>query len=249
MRRAWRASRAAVAFLTILPIRFTPREPDPSDLAASRFAYPLVGAAMGLILALISLGLDRLHCPNSVAAFLLLAAGTLVTGGLHLDGLADTADGLFLPAEPQRRLDVMRDPHIGAFGAIAIVLLLIGKFAVLTSFTSTRQRALALFMAALAGRCAIILAAGVSSYPRPDGTGRILVEATGPKDAVWALLVVILVSGVLGGMAGLRVTLSTAIVAFLIAALARRRLGGVTGDVLGAVCELSELAALAALSR
>src|SRR4051794_19681190 len=102
MSRPIRAFRAALAFLTILPVRFRPGEPSAEDLAASRVAYPIVGAGIGLVLAGLSLGLDRVGVARPVAVVALLVSGAAITGGLHLDGLADTCDGLFLAGSADR---------------------------------------------------------------------------------------------------------------------------------------------------
>src|SRR6185312_5689789 len=113
---------------------FRGRPPTERELAASRFAYPLVGLAIGLIVAGLSDVLARLGAAPSLAAGVLVVAGALISGGLHLDGLADTCDGLFMPrGDSQRRLDAMRDPHVGSFGVIAIVLALIVKYSALVA--------------------------------------------------------------------------------------------------------------------
>lgn len=246
MRRTLRAFRLALATFSIWPIRFGDGELSEADLAASRFAYPIVGLLIGLVLAGLSVGLSRLGARADLAAVLILACWVGLSGGLHLDGLADTFDGLFLPGGPERRLAVMRDPHVGSFGVVGVVLVLLGKFAALGGLTPP-VRATALLGAAAAGRIAVLMAAGLSRYARPEGTGRVLIDATRPVDAAFAILLVFLIGYASTGMAGL---IAAGAVVGLVAGLttlAMRRLGGTTGDILGAVVESGELVFLMAI--
>jgi adenosylcobinamide-GDP ribazoletransferase len=243
MTRLVRAIGLAFAFLTVLPVRSRDGAITDADLAASRFAYPLVGGAIGLALALLSEALARLGTRDALSAFLLLAAWVAVPGGLHLDGLADTADGLFLGGSAGRRLAAMRDPHVGSFGASALVLMLLGKLTALEVLAG-RDRALAVFAAAAVGRTVLLVSAGLAPYARPEGTGRVLVEAATPRDAACAALGGVALGGIAAGRPGLLASLAALGIAYGLTRLAVRRLGGITGDVLGAVVELGELAVL-----
>jgi adenosylcobinamide-GDP ribazoletransferase len=244
MRRAWAAFRAALAFLTILPVRFTSGAPTPANLADSRFAYPLVGLVLGLILAWLSSGLASLSIAPTLSAFLLVLTPVVMTGALHLDGLSDAADGMWLRGGFERRLAAMRDPQAGPFGVTAIVLVLLGKYTALLALAPHPQRALAVLIAAITGRCAIIVAAGSARYARPEGTGRILVDACHRRDALCASAVALLIGAACGRLGGLLAVAAALIATISLVALARQQLRGVTGDVLGAVVEVSELAVL-----
>lgn len=238
--RAWRATRLALAFLTVVPVKFGEDETTAEDLAASRFAYPLVGAAIGLGLAALAEALRRLGAEPSLAAFLVLVAWVAASGGLHLDGFADTFDGIFLWGDPERRLAVMRDPHVGSFGVTALVLVVLGKYVSLTHLPLT-SAPLALLGASMISRTLILVSAGSADYARKDGTGRILVDATKPREAVVAACVVLGLGVALAGWPGLLASGATLILAFGLTRLSRARLGGVTGDTLGALVELSEV--------
>jgi adenosylcobinamide-GDP ribazoletransferase len=242
MRRAARALRLAFAFLTVLPLRSRDGQVTEADLAASRFAYPLVGLAIGLVLAGLSEALARLPAPPLLSAFLLVGTGVAITGGLHLDGLADTADGLFLWGDADRRLAAMRDPRLGSFGAMALTLALLGKFAALASLGGHR-RGLALLVAAAAGRTLVLVSAGLARYARREGTGRILVEECTLREAQVAAALVVILGATLAGP-GLAAAALALGLAWGLTRLADRRLGGVTGDTLGALVELGELAFL-----
>jgi adenosylcobinamide-GDP ribazoletransferase len=246
MRRAWDAFRLAVAFLTLVPVRVSEQVTTEANLAASRYAYPLVGALIGLLLAALSEGLRALRLSGNGSALALLAAAVLVTGGLHLDGVADLFDGLFLPGGPVRRLAVMRDPHVGSYGTTALVLVLLGKFVALSALPDGR-RSLGILGACVAGRCLILVSAGLATYARPEGTGRILVQAMRPVDALLGLLILMAAGYALSGGPGLRAGLGSVTAAGLLTWLARRRLGGITGDVLGAVVEMGEMVYLLSL--
>lgn len=245
--RALAALCAAFAFLTVIPVgRFT-REIQDGDVKASRFAYPIVGLVLGLLFAGLSVLLQRWGIAAPVAAFLLVAGLAAFTGGLHLDGLGDTADGIFLWGDPARRLEVMRDPRIGSYGLIAIVLGLLGKFAALSSLTG-RSRALALFGAIAVSRTLLLVSAGRAPYARPDGTGRLIIEATTPQESLAAAAVALLTASLASQRPGLAAGLLALATTLALTHIAKHRLGGISGDILGASVELSETAYLLALS-
>jgi adenosylcobinamide-GDP ribazoletransferase len=247
MKRVLVALRLALAFLTIIPVPGDPEPPSSTDLASARYAFPVIGLLIGLVLAALSAGLDRLSAPPLLAAFLLVAAGVAITGGLHLDGLADTADGLFLPGDSERRLAVMRDPHVGTFGVVALLLSVVGKVATLATLHG-RPRALALVTAAIVSRALILVVAGAGRYPRAVGTGKVIVESTTPTDALGAGILTCVVGLAIAGRSGLAAGLIGNMLAIGLTALALRRIGGITGDILGAFVELVELCILVVLA-
>jgi adenosylcobinamide-GDP ribazoletransferase len=244
---AIRVLRLALAFLTILPIGSEQGEASHAQIAAARYAFPVVGGLIGLALAALSWGLARAGVGPGLTSFLLVAAGVGLTGGLHLDGLADSADGLFLPGDAQRRLAVMKDPHVGSFGGVAIVLLVLGKYAALNEMTAS-SRFWGVLAMAVVGRSLILVSAGMAGYARLEGTGRIFVEATTLRDAFFAGLLVLLFATAASGRAGLLSAVLTIGLAAGLSRLAVRRLGGVTGDTLGAVVESGEWLFLSGLA-
>ncbi|TPG26755.1 adenosylcobinamide-GDP ribazoletransferase [Variovorax guangxiensis] len=227
---------------------------SPAMLRASAAHFPAVGWVVGAIGALTLAGALALWQPL-VAAVLCTVVTVLVTGAFHEDGLADVADGLGGTSNRERALEIMRDSRIGAFGAIALVLALGLKFALL---------------AALAGQgawvaCVALLAAHVLSRLVPLAVMRALpyVGAEGGKakpmaDAVsgsavgigvlWSLPAVALLALAGGAANGLAALLAAALVGVVMVRLLRRRLGGFTGDALGATQQLSELAIYLALA-
>ncbi len=235
---------AALRCLTILPIGSGLAESEPV-VARSRLWYPPVGVAIGLVIGSVGAGLRCVFADEQIAAALAVLVGVLITGGLHLDGLADSFDGLFARGDRERRLEIMRDPHVGSFGVTAIVLCLLIKTLAISAL-ATGSVLVAIMIASVAGRGAILIVAGLSPYARRDGTGRIVIDAAGPADCVWALIWVVGVGVAAAGYSAAIPTLAAAFVAVCWAGLCRWRIGGATGDCLGAVTELAETASLLA---
>ncbi len=235
----------ALQFLTSLPVNLR-AEPQPTDWGRSALAYPLIGLLIGLLLA----ALQRLlgHADPLLQAALLTALWALVTGGLHLDGLADSADAwVGGHGDRARTLAIMKDPRSGPAGVAAIVLVLLVKFAALATLVKAGAWP-ALLLAPLLGRTSLLALLPTTPYVRPGGLGA-AISACLPKTA--ALLVLILVIGAIPLLAGQSgaLALAGAVPAWLALRWATmRRLGGMTGDTMGAMVELTELATLIALA-
>jgi adenosylcobinamide-GDP ribazoletransferase len=237
----------ALAFLTIIPIRFR-KMPTPAEVARSRLWYPLVALLLGLGLAAAARGLVQLGAPL-VTAFLLLLAWVVVTGALHLDGFCDLCDGLLAGQTPAERLQILKDPHLGTFALAGGALLLLGKFVALETLLQRPAAAPWLVgLAVVTSRCLALWMAGGARYPRPEGTGKVLIEATSYWEGLaYALLAAMLVA-VAPLLTGLYFSIWLLLPPVIVLALLRlachRRLGGVTGDCLGAAIEAAELAFL-----
>jgi adenosylcobinamide-GDP ribazoletransferase len=215
---------------------------DPGE-RLGRAYFPAVGALVGLAAGVVFM-LGAAVLTPLIAAVAAVATLAVLTGGLHLDGLADAADGLFGAGTRERRLEVMRDPRLGSFGAIALVLVLIGDVAALSAMAPAHAIA-ALIAAGALSRLALLAAVAFVPYARSEGLGiavlgghRLLDLAVGCLVTVVACLLDI--RGAL--LAGVLVALST----LLMIGLARRRIGGATGDIYGACTEIGQLAALLA---
>lgn len=233
----------AVRFLTVLPVPGQEAQ-GPAALGRAAWWFPVVGIALGAGLAGFIRGLERVF-PPLVAAVLLVAAWKIASGGLHLDGLADLLDGV-AGAEPARRLAIMRDSRIGAFGALGLVFTVLLAAAAVSELAGP-ARARVLLLAPLVGRVAPLLVGGWLRPATPgQGLGAAFVAGlsrwSGP---LWAVAGLFLAWAVLGPVGPLLV-LAGLSGALLVALGASRRLGGVTGDVLGAVVEIAELGVLLA---
>lgn len=238
----------AVASLTILPAPLGKEWPGDKELAASRFAFPVVGLLLGLGLGGVSEALRAMDAGPAISAAILVAAVAIVTGGLHLDGLADSCDGLFMVhGDAERRLEAMRDPRVGSFGATAITLVLIMKFAALVTLAGHRRSA-AIVGALTVSRTLLLTTAGLSKPARPDGSGRVFIASTRRKDALIGAIVVWGIGLSISPTSGLAASTLALVAALSTARIAAARLGGITGDILGAVVELGEVAFLATLA-
>jgi adenosylcobinamide-GDP ribazoletransferase len=246
----WLSARIALAFLTRLPVSPPPPPESPSTgyLARATGMFPLVGAGIGLLAALAYLGSHGLGLPPLACAFVAVAAGTMVTGALHEDGLADLADGLGGGRTRDDRLRIMRDSRIGSFGAVAMVFS-VGLRVALVAGLSTPAMAGAALMAAAAGSRAPLPA--LLRWLPPARAEGLAAAAGRPRlreVTIAAILSAAIVFAVLDPAAGVVVVLAIAGAAALVAWIAWRSVGGHTGDVLGAAQQIAEIAALAAVA-
>lgn len=240
MRAFW----LAWQLLTRLP---APRGPAPDAETSGRSVlfYPLVGLIIGLLLAALCLAL-RTSAPMLQAALMLLA-WVLLTGGLHLDGLADSADAWAgSHGDRAEALRIMKDAASGPAGVTAVVLILLIKFAAL-SVILEKSFWPALLIAPVLGRAGIVWLFLTLPYVRPGGLGA--AHATYlPRRAAIAVLIVTAGALPLAGRTALWAMLAAALVMLTLRAMMQRRLGGATGDTLGAGCEVAEVAALVAMA-
>lgn len=231
---------AAIAFLTRLPVgRWA--ELDASDVARGGAFFPLVGAGIGAVVGAVAQSTgNSLTAP--LAAVLGIAAGAVLTGVLHLDALADTADALAARTR-ERALEIMRDHAVGAYGAVALVLDLGLKAAALAALVGRHDALRAAVCAAAAARAVPVVLSAALPYARQTaGLGRVL-GGTGRPRAVVAVVIAVALCVLLHAALLLAVVAG---IALACGVAAHRRFGGVTGDVLGAAAELSETGALIA---
>ena len=232
----------AIQFLTRLPLPTV--QGGPREMGGSLPYYPLVGLLIGGLL----LGLATLlaHLPPMLLAALLLACWVLITGGLHLDGLADSADAwLGGYGDRERSLAIMKDPRCGPAGVIALVLVLLLKFAALHGLV-TEQHLAPLLLAPLLGRGVLPLLFLTTPYVRRGGLGQALSEHL-PRKSTWLALAVTSVGLTWLAPRDAALSLAASLAAFLLfRRLMMKRLGGTTGDTAGALTELTETTILLA---
>ena len=227
----------AIRYLTILPVP----APDPArvgGLGRSAAWFPVVGLALGVLVTAVDALAVQLFSAL-VSAILTITAWKLVTGGLHLDGLADCLDG-FMGGDRERRLAIMRDSRIGTFGALGLILVLVLEIAAVAELPPTFRWRL-LLVAPAVGRAVPPVLARLFAAARPEGQGAAFVATVGARGSVIALAVAAAVATVLLGITGVLATTVAVLVAIGAAWFVARRLGGVTGDVLGAAVETTEL--------
>jgi adenosylcobinamide-GDP ribazoletransferase len=230
--------RSAVAFLTVIPVAGGEKKPA---ARLGRAYFPAVGALLGLIAGLV-FGLAASLTTQLVGAVAAVAVLAVLTGGLHLDGLADAADGLFGRGTRAQRLDIMRDPRIGSFGAIALIVVLLGDAAALSALAPATA-IVALVIAGALSRWAMLGVIAFVPYVRETGLG---VAAGGPSRTFDLVLgsALAAVACMLDWKHAAIAVLAVGLGALVVSVLARRLIGGATGDVYGAATELCQLAAL-----
>jgi adenosylcobinamide-GDP ribazoletransferase len=225
----------AFSFLTILPTGWLKPDLNRSPGWAFSF-YPLVGLVIGLLVSAIA---AIRFLPADVTAFLALAAWVALSGGLHLDGFADSCDGLFATVSPERRLEIMKDPRAGSWAVIGVTLLLLGKWATVRYVSFPM-----LVLAPVAGRWAMAFAVALFPNARPGGIGAFFRNGLGKPQMIVATLIALAIAAALGWRA-LIAQGASFVFAMLYGLWASRRLGGgLTGDTYGAICELVELLCL-----
>ena len=239
-----RAFAAAVTLLTRFPIGRRIAV-DETDIARSLAWLPLVGLGLGGAVALAARGLEG-RLDDGPAAVLIVAAWALATGAIHLDGLADSADSLGA-GDRERRLAIMRDPRLGSFGVLALIFVVILKVALVAGVLA-RGHHLWLLAIPVVARAAASALSATLPYAREQGAGAALVGGGQRAERLAvALATAIVVALACARLRGLLAIVAVALVALAVGHLARRQIGGVTGDVLGATIELAECAALVAL--
>lgn len=235
----WRGLLAALGFFTRLPVR-APAMP----LSEATRTFPLVGAIVGLIGLLAYALALRLGLSVLLAAVLAIAATAAVTGALHEDGLADLADMLGVRGGRERKLAVMRDSTIGSYGVLTLVIATLFKIGAIADLAVLPQVASAMISAHVLSRA--VLPVVMRSLPLARPNGLAVHAGKPPADGMyWALglgIVIVLLVG--GPGAAIVATVSALVTAFLVAKLAQRHIGGYTGDVLGAIEQVVEVAVL-----
>jgi len=234
-----RSLRAAVSFLTVLPVANADGSPG---TRLGRAYFPAVGALVGLVAGAVLVVVDGIAGPL-LAAAAAVASLCLLTGAIHLDGLADSADGLLGRGDAARRLEVMRDPRLGSYGVTALAVVLLLQTAALAGMPPSRAL-VALIVAGAISRLAAAVVIAWVPYVRTSGLGVAAAGAGGRRIDLAVGLGTVAVVALLDWQRALVAGMLVAAVVLMVTGLARRRLGGVTGDVCGATAELGQLAVL-----
>lgn len=229
--------RQALVFLTVLPLPVAPV--SSRELGRSMAYFPLVGLGLGLFLAGAH-SLLGIFFPPAVCALLVVLILIYATGALHLDGVADTADGMYGIRDRATRLMIMKDSRVGAMGVVALVTLLLLKVVALSALPPEVRWQL-LIALPVVGRWMMVALAVLAPYARSEGgTGSVFVETAGRRELGIATLILAAVLLGLFHLWGLTLLAALCLGAILLERYFKARLGGVTGDILGAVCEWSE---------
>ena len=266
-----------MAFLTWFPAWFPGarlRQKSQRDISNSRAWFPLVGLLIGILLVLVQLGASLL-LPVFLTAAVLLFVLSAVTRALHLDGLMDVCDGIFGGHTPERRLEIMKDPHVGAFGVVGLVLILLLKFGALVSLSSNylfdassvpgwwssvegryapleevqlflHSPGITLLLFPVLSRWSMVVSLGAFPYARTQGLGSPFHQGGIGISTAAAALMALALAVVLGGLGGLVLFAGVTALALAMGWAMTRSLGGLTGDCYGATNEVCEVAVLVA---
>ena len=232
----------ALSFLTTLPARQVPYRPD--GLGKAALFFPFIGFILGGALALLAWAGDE-RLPALVLAVILVALWAILTGGLHLDGFADCCDGLLAPAKAQRRITIMHDSRSGAFAVIGLVLILMLKVVLVAELLDQEDWLPGLLLVPVVARWLLLLA-GRQPLAREEGLAAGFQAGLTTERMLLAIILPLLLLAWSGLKAWLALVLAL-LATGLWLRLARKRIGGVSGDVLGAVVESAEVALLLGL--
>lgn len=234
----------ALQFLTIIPLPFAVRCEE-EDLGRSMALFPLVGLTLGGLL----LGADYLMAPllpREVAVLLLIVLLSAVTGALHLDGLADVCDGLAARGPRERFLAVMKDSRTGAVGVVGLVLGILLKYQALVHIPPAVKGEALLFFPLAARFSQVQLTVG-AKRARTDGLGSAFIGGAGVRQFVVAYVITLSAAYLLLGLQGVYCSIVLYLSTWLLKSWFHKRLGGITGDVIGCVSELNEILCLLVL--
>ncbi len=230
----------AFRFLTIFPCSWK-SEDDGEYFVKALYYFPFIGLIIGLFVALV-LSLLTIVTPQIIIAAVALPLLGFVSGFLHLDGLADSFDGLFSSRNKERSLEIMRDSNVGAMGLCGVLFVMLIKFASLTAIPQ-EYFLKTIILIPIAGRCSTVLAMALQKYARKEGgLGQLFYSESCKKAALISTLFLFFTGSLLlSFFTALIITVSMIIMVSSFGWFCKKKIGGATGDTLGATCELTEM--------
>ncbi len=232
----------ALQFLTILPVKIKGGVKN-SDFGRSLTFFPVIGLIIGMALAL--LWAISGFMPHLLQSGVILIASIILTGGLHIDGFADTSDGLYGNRPREKALEIMRDSHVGAMGVLGIVSILLLKFTTIAGMPDYLLWR-ALILMSVFSRYSQVFACTVSKYARNEGKARHFIEHAKKGSLLIGGAVSLAVFVFLAGFKGIVIFWACLFIIFLFISYIKKRIGGMTGDTTGAVSEVAEVSVLIA---
>ncbi|MDI6816735.1 MAG: adenosylcobinamide-GDP ribazoletransferase [Actinomycetota bacterium] len=233
--------RLALSFLTIIPTGIR-EELDSTAFGRSTKYFPLVGLVIGLILAAVY-ALVSLRITGAAADFIVIVVLVALTRALHLDAVADTFDGLFGGRDKEHSLAIMKDSQVGSFGLVALVAVLGLKTLLLAAVPGAEKLAATLVFPVI-GRYAASIAITTQPRARKDGLGALFAEGAGKVELAWASIITIAVAVIAAGLMGIIALLAALAFVMMYIIFVKRKIGGMTGDTVGALIELTEVTVL-----
>ncbi len=231
----------AMQFLTILPLKI--KEFSEQRIAWALAYFPIAGLLLGLMLVWLNTLLFVLGIPPLVVNIILVVVLIILTGGMHLDGLSDTADAFLSGKGKEEMLEIMRDPHIGVMGVLSLISIVLLKIGLLSSVSAAAKPA-ALILMCILSRWSVVMAMYLFPYARQEGKAKLFIQGMNLKIFVASLIAALIFSSAAWGLKGLLALAIIAACAYLFGKIVTRKIGGITGDTLGATIELTEIVTL-----
>jgi adenosylcobinamide-GDP ribazoletransferase len=231
----------ALQFLTVIPLRIS--KIDERSMARSLIFFPLVGLSLGLLLAGMDSALSFLRFYSLTVNIILVVTLIILTGGIHLDGLSDTADAFLSGKGREKMLEIMRDSHAGVMGVLSILSALLLKIAFLYSIENP-LRLPALVLMCVLSRWALVLAIFLFPYARTEGKARAFIQGINLKILAISTGLSLGFTVLFWQLKGLLVFIIVAVFTYASGKFINKKISGITGDTLGALCELNELLVL-----
>ena len=225
-------------FMTRIPIPVK-IEYDEEKLGKSIKYFPLVGLIIGFFLFAVNFLAGKITENRQITAVVVIMAEILITGLIHIDGLADTADGLFSYADKERMLEIMKDSRIGTNGTVALVLYFMTKAVFLVAVKPEY-----ILLYPIISRLSTSINAGLGEYARREGMSNGIIEKNGKKDVAISILITAVLSFVILGLKGLIVLASAILFIFFFMENVKRKIDGITGDTMGASLEITAVLVL-----
>ncbi|MFA5008511.1 MAG: adenosylcobinamide-GDP ribazoletransferase [Candidatus Omnitrophota bacterium] len=235
----------ALQFLTAIPVKV--KKFSESKLAASMMFFPVIGFFIAILLIAINIFFLCFGFYNFIINIILVVALIAITAGMHLDGLSDTFDAICSAKSKERMLEIMRDSRCGVMGVLSIISVVLLKIAFLSSIKPMHKIS-ALVLMCVFGRWVLVFMLYMFPYVREEGKGKIFSERINSKIFIMATIFSLSCALIFLATDGLAIMALAMLVAFLFGKFMLRKIGGITGDNLGAVCELVETAVLFAIA-
>lgn len=229
-----------IQFMTRIPV-FVNVEYDEEKLGKSIKYFPLVGAIIGIFLYGINILAGKITVNRQIAAMIIIIAEIFITGLIHIDGLADTADGLFSYAEKEKILEIMKDSRVGTNGAVALILYFMTKVILLSEI---RPEYIILYP--VISRLSTSINAGLGEYARKNGMSNEIIAKNGKKEAGISIIITMILSFIILKAKGLIILIFAILFILLLMKGVKRKIGGITGDTMGASLELTSILVLLA---
>jgi len=228
----------ALQFLTIIPVKI--KYFDDKKLSQSMIYFPFVGLLLGLVLAGIGYLLCALNFQRFPIEIILIVSLIILTGGIHLDGLADTFDAFSSRKTEEEMLKIMRDSHIGVMGVLSLACIILLKIAFLYSISAPLKTVSLLLMCTLS-RWSLVLAMFLFPYARNEGKAKAFIQGMNLKIFILSTIIALVCAFMIWQLKGLFIITIAAASAYITGKFINNKIGGITGDTLGAINELTEV--------